>query len=229
MKMHMAFPESCFQAATEDECYKEIQCWILDLGPTCCITLRTAVEDVCEKVLVQDSHRNLARLGPLNLFAIVSGESFQSLRLSSKALTYRAAFHALIFQYQNSFGGEAQVVSIRNALGNWIRIWEIYSSEYSSTPPHVLINDCLNPENMWKRVGFLRHSPEYWSLASLILDRISTSSTNQQDHRITLDTSLSHRTTLQNGPSSPVLDKYDQTSMRQVNDLIADFQKVQVC
>ncbi|RDL41437.1 uncharacterized protein BP5553_01416 [Venustampulla echinocandica] len=211
MKMHMAFPESCFQAATEDECYEQIQSWMLGLGRTCCITLRTAVEDACEKVLVQDTHRNLARLGPLNLFAIVS------------------ALHALIFQYQNSFGGEAQVVSIRNALGNWIRIWKIYSTELSSTPPHVLINDCLNPENMWRRVGFLRNSLEYWSLASLILDRISTSSTNQRDHGITSDTNLSRRTALQDGPASPILDKYDQTSMRQVNDLIADFQKVQIC
>lgn len=226
--MHMAFPESCFQAATKDECYEEIQCWMLDLGATCCITLCTAVEDACEKILVQDSKRNLARLGPLNLFAIVSGENLQSLRLSSKSLTYHEAFHALIFQHQNSFGGEAQVVSIRNALGNWIGIWEIYSRELSSTPPHVLINGCLDPENMWKRVGFLRHSLEYWSLASLILDRISTSSTNQPDHGITLDTSPSRRTALQNGPHSPILAKYDQTSMRQVNDLIADFQKVQI-
>lgn len=76
MTMHMAFPESCFQAATEDECYEEIQCWMLDFGPTCSITLRAAVEDACGTNLAQDSQRNLASLGPLNLFAIVSGEDF---------------------------------------------------------------------------------------------------------------------------------------------------------
>jgi hypothetical protein len=74
MKMHLAFPESCFQALTEDECYEKIQCWISSLSPTCFVTLRSAVEDICEKVLVQDTHRNLARLGPLNLFAMVSGK-----------------------------------------------------------------------------------------------------------------------------------------------------------
>ncbi|KAH8649737.1 hypothetical protein BGZ60DRAFT_199046 [Tricladium varicosporioides] len=210
MKMHMAFPESCFQATTEDDCYEEILNWMLDLGPTCCITLRTAVEDACEKILVQGSRKSLACLGPLNLFAIVS------------------AFHGLIFQHQNSFGGEAQTVSIRNALDNWIGTWEIYSSELSSTPPHVLVvNSCLNPENMWKRVGFSRYSPEYWSLASLILDRILISSANRQGFGITLGTSQSSHTALQDGPP-PILDKYDQTSMRQVNDLISDLQKVQI-
>ena len=84
MRMHMAFPESCFQAATKDECYGEIQCWMLNLSPTCYITLRKTVEDVCEKVLVQDTHRNFAHLGPLNLFAIVSGEDLQGLCLNSK-------------------------------------------------------------------------------------------------------------------------------------------------
>ncbi|PMD39577.1 hypothetical protein L207DRAFT_566531 [Hyaloscypha variabilis F] len=72
MKMHMAFPESCFQAATKDECYGEIQCWISSFSPTCYITLLAAVEDICERALVQDTRRNLARLGPLNLFAMVS-------------------------------------------------------------------------------------------------------------------------------------------------------------
>ena len=76
MKMHMAFPESCFQAATKDECYGEIQCWMSSFSPTCYITLRAAVEDICEKALVQDTRRNLARLGPLNLLAMVSGENY---------------------------------------------------------------------------------------------------------------------------------------------------------
>ena len=143
-------------------------------------------------------------------------------------MTYHTAFHALIFQYQNSFGGEAQVVSIQNALNNWIGIWEIYTSELSSTPPHVLVNGPLNVENMWKRVGFLRYSVEYWSLARLILDRISTSSTKQQDHGLALDGGLSRPPALQNETSAPILDKYDETSMSQVNNLIGEFQKARI-
>jgi hypothetical protein len=134
----------------------------------------------------------------------------------------------LIFQYQNSFGGEAQVVSIRNALNNWIGIWEIYTSELSSTPPHVLANDPLNVENMWRRVGFLRYSVEYWSLANLILDRISTSSTKHQDRGLALDGGLSRPPALQTEAPSPILDKYDETSMSQVNNLIAEFQKARI-
>lgn len=81
---------------------------------------------------------------------------------------------------------------------------------------------------MWKRVGFLRYSHEYCSLASLILDRISTSNINRKDLGITVDTDPGRATALRDGPPSPILDKYDQTSMRQVNDLIADFQKVHI-
>ena len=148
--------------------------------------------------------------------------------MNSNLLILRTAFHALIFQYQNSFGGEGQVASIRNGLGNWRAIWEIYTSELSNSPPHVLVNGSLNPEQMWKRVGFLRYSVEYWSLASLILDRISTSATNQQHPGITSDTGISRQTALPNDPPSEILDRYDETSMRQVNDLISEFQKARI-
>jgi hypothetical protein len=152
----------------------------------------------------------------------------QKFYLSSNSLTLYAAFHALIFQYQNSFSGDGQGAPIQNALGNWIEIWKIYTSELSSTPPHVLVKGSLDPENMWKRVGFLRYSVEYWSLASLILDRISTSTTNQQHPGITSDTGLSRQTALRKDPPSPILDRYDETSMRQVNDLISEFQKARI-
>jgi len=148
--------------------------------------------------------------------------------LNSNLLILRTAFHALIFQYQNSFGGEGQVASIRNGLGNWRAIWEIYTSELSNSPPHVLVNGSLNPEQMWKRVGFLRYSVEYWSLASLILDRISTSATNQQHPGITSDTGITRQSVLLDDPQSPILDRYDETSMRQVNDLISQFQKTRI-
>lgn len=229
MKMHLAFPESCFQAVTKDECYDKIQLWMLGPSPTSYMTLYTAVKDSCEKALAPSTHRNMAYLGPLNLFAIVSGEYLNcSTSMTNNFLSYDVAFHSLIFQYQNSFGGEAQEVPIRNGLRNWIRIWGIYTHELFSTPPHVLVNGYVNPQDMWKRVGFLRYSMEYWSLANLILDRISTSGINEQDSGVALDAGLSRGEALHNESPSPILDKYDQTSMLQVNSLISTFQEARI-
>jgi len=93
-------------------------------------------------------------------------------------------------------------------------------------------DDCLAPETMWKRIGFIRYAPEYWLLGSLLTDRISGvpnrdghGSPPQSDDRDTTPTSQQS-----NKPHivEPILDKYDQTSMRQVNDLITGFQKIQI-
>ena len=62
-------------------------------------------------------------------------------------------------------------------------------------------SDVLTPENAWRRIGFCRHAHEFWLLAG------------------------------EEGAgagSDPILTRYDQTSMRQINDLIADFQKFQI-
>jgi hypothetical protein len=65
------------------------------------------------------------------------------------------------------------------------------------------------------------HSPEYWLLAKLLVDRLSAS----------IDTIPNSNDDLIN-PSSvthePILTQYDQTSMLQVNDLITGFQNVHI-
>lgn len=145
------------------------------------------------------------------------------------------AIHYMIFQHQNLFGVEGQLVPIRNGLRNWIGIWERYAELPFSASPHGILqdNDALTPELMWKRVGFVRFSSEYWLLGSLLTDRISS----------TIITSPYHPSQGSSPPGAfqdssnargkarsaePILDKYDQTSMRQVNDLITDFQKFHV-
>lgn len=94
--------------------------------------------------------------------------------------------------------------------------------------------DDITTKTMWKRVGFFRHTPEYWLLGSLLTDRIASSTTSGrvQDNK-TSQSSLDHASsssgTLVNSVTfKPILDKYDQTSMRQVNDLITDFRRFQM-
>ena len=140
----------------------------------------------------------------------------------------------MIFQHQNLFGVEGQLVPIRNGLRNWIAIWEMYFDTWSSSPPHSMVReDAITTETMWKRVGFFRHTPEYWLLGSLLTDRIASSTARIQENKssqsgLGLDHPSSSSGTLANAITcNPILDKYDQTSMRQVNDLITDFQRLQ--
>lgn len=136
-------------------------------------------------------------------------------------MTQYLAFHALIFQHQNSFGGHDQLRAVRNGLDNWKSVWETYSDEFSFSPPHVMVNrDNLSPNELWKRVGFMRHSPEYWLLAKLLVDRLASSDgLMSSSDPATIDGGATHE---------PILTRYDQTSMLQVNDLITGFQNVHI-
>ncbi|KXX81034.1 Zinc finger protein klf1 [Madurella mycetomatis] len=217
MKMHMASPEACFQAATAEECIEQIHRWMPPSSPFCSLLLREALEHLFIEAMTPDSQQKFSLLGPVNLFAMVS------------------AIHYMIFQHQNLFGVEGQLVPIRNGLRNWIGIWERYAELPPSASPHGILqdNDTLAPELMWKRVGFVRFSSEYWLLGSLLIDRIS-STTITSPHHSSQDSSFpgafpdSSNARGKARSVEPILDKYDQTSMRQVNDLITDFQKFHV-
>lgn len=73
MRLHMARPDACFQAATSEECFEEIQKWTARSPFLSTLTLSEAVEIVCKGEIGEDIRRTLADLGPLNLFAVVSG------------------------------------------------------------------------------------------------------------------------------------------------------------
>ena len=87
-----------------------------------------------------------------------------------------------------------------------------------------LVNRQLVPENMWQRIGFMRFASEYWLLARLIVQRISDIA-HENELPSTADY-VKAPFEEANEPSPTLLERYDETSMRQVNDLIADFQKV---
>ncbi|KAH7194511.1 hypothetical protein DER44DRAFT_844232 [Fusarium oxysporum] len=186
MSMHMAFPEAAFQASTSTECARELQNWHLRSTLIRNITFREVVESFCGRSFSNDMRRLFADLGPLNLFAVVS------------------AFHALIFQHQNSFGGHDQLQAVRNALDNWKSAWETYSDEFSFSPPHVMVDrHNVATENLWRRVGFMRHSPEYWLLGKLLVDRLSSDSFGSPQSTVPDASGSAHE---------PILTRYDQTS-----------------
>jgi hypothetical protein len=89
--------------------------------------------------------------------------------------------------------------------------------------PHVTVDhDNLQPDTMWKRVGFCSYCPEYWLLANLMTDML----TARNDTPVSNEGGQSELERLEDGPLDSILNKYDQTSMRQVNDLnlsLSDF------
>ncbi|KAJ2893600.1 hypothetical protein MKZ38_008423 [Zalerion maritima] len=212
MKMHLATPEACFQAPTAEDCLREILLWVSPSHPCRDMLLSEAIENICTESIAPDAHQQFGQqMGPLNLFAIVS------------------AFHYMIFQHQNLFGVESQLVLIRNGLRNWKAIWEVHAAS-ATAPPHGIVaveGKNLPPDQLWKRVGFVRYSFEYWLLGNLITDKIAAAR-DASPSRF----NPGHGSEAPRSPRArsldPILDKYDQTSMRQVNDLIAAFRQFQI-
>lgn len=132
------------------------------------------------------------------------------------------AFHSLLFLQQNSFVTEDCRI-VRLALSNWHLVWETYTDQLSTSPPHAMVlpKDFIPGENMWKRVGFMRFAPEFWLLTNVVVDRIIAANRLPPS----FDQAVADGST---ESTDPILRKYDQTSMRQVNDLITEFQKVQI-
>jgi len=214
MKMSPACPEICFQAVEAEECLKALQfesanqTFRRDQTPH----FSSAFERLYQNPIDEATKIMLADLGPLNLFAMTS------------------TLHALVFHHQSTFSCHGSLDGIKTVLDSWSSVWQTYMEQFSGDQRHSPIplgSQDLDPDEMWKRVGFMRHAEEYWLLAKLMVDNISRSEeapeyTNQSfpgHGRIPLNAA-------EGRSGTPLLHEYDKTSMEQVNALITDFQKV---
>lgn len=113
----------------------------------------------------------------------------------------------MVFQLQNAMAPPEAFQRIENALQNWKVVWVyrkvvfLYSDDVDGTDtlPH-----------MWKRAGFMKYACEFWLLCSVILQRI-----RPNEHESC-------------PPAVPgrALRKFDQTDMKQVNDLMKQCEEV---
>lgn len=74
MKMHMATPETCFQALSADECHQQIQIHLPINSAYWSLSFRGAFEALSKDSMSPIMCQAIADLGPLNLFALTSGE-----------------------------------------------------------------------------------------------------------------------------------------------------------
>jgi hypothetical protein len=80
LQMRMAYPESCFQAMSADECVAAVRDWTSQFVVTNQVSLRGAIQIFTSGSLSPESARGLASLGPLNLFVIVSGKNLGQIK-----------------------------------------------------------------------------------------------------------------------------------------------------
>ncbi|OQU99857.1 Fungal specific transcription factor domain-containing protein [Cladophialophora immunda] len=218
MRMNAACSEACFQATTAEECFKTLQHQQqadLGLGPKVADDFTSAFELLYRTDLDESLSVALADLGPLNLFAMTS------------------ALHSLIFHHQSSFSCQGSLDPIHSALQSWRKVWHVYLGRFSRDSRHSTVKcdiDHLAPDDMWRRVGFMRHAHEYWYLANLMVERLSAPPPAEAAETA-VETSKQAQSPLSasgNETISPLLDKYDETSMQQVNTLISDFQMFRI-
>ncbi|KOS47469.1 hypothetical protein ACN38_g1623 [Penicillium nordicum] len=203
IRMHMATPEACFQATTADQCHHQLQLFLPARSLYWTTSFRGSFESLCKDDLSANIRHLLATLGPLNLFTLTS------------------AIHSQIFQFRSAVGSFQLRAPIQNALSNWRDIWQLFSSTFpQGITPHATIEDPhIQPGELWKRMGFFRYAPEYWLLAHLMADRLAVLGTSKPENELE---------PLDEGLLDPILNRYDQTSMRQINDLIMGFQTFQI-
>lgn len=124
----------------------------------------------------------------------------------------------MIFQVQQSFSPQLQLGPIYNALANWHLLWQRHIKVDAVMRSHEATLLTLDMTRLWQREGFSRFAPEYWMLASMLVQRLDRS---EQD---AIEKSC-EEPEVKIEPKDELLENYD-TDMRQVNSLIAEFQKV---
>ncbi|KAL4953058.1 hypothetical protein BDW69DRAFT_200377 [Aspergillus filifer] len=192
LKMEMACPEACFQAESSEECFTALKQWQRTDFWRQHLSIAALVKRICQKNLYPGSVDEYAKMGSLNLFTTV-----QSL-------------HSLTFHLQNSLIFDSTLVPIKAGLENWRKIWERREPEDLHIPESA--------EMLWKKVGFISYSPEFWHLARILVDRIKDESDPD-----TADTAWSNDNS---GSTNEAGTRYDHTDMKDLNRLIMEYRRL---
>ena len=117
--MHIAWPDSIFQAGTATECAREIHAFLSRSSSGSYLTLCEVFERYCKDKMDPNLRRVLVEHGASHLFAIILGKLIYSPIAVPLLTVVTVAIYSTIFQHQNSLAGNDQLGGIRNALDNW--------------------------------------------------------------------------------------------------------------
>ncbi|KAL4876470.1 hypothetical protein BJY04DRAFT_231649 [Aspergillus karnatakaensis] len=191
LKTEMACPEACFQAESAEECFAALNDWRATVFWRKHLSIVAVVKKICQKDLTGSAADEYSQVGTLNLFTVV-----QSL-------------HSLTFHLENSIIFESTLLPVKTGLENWRRIWNKRQPEDSLVPD--------TPEALWKKVGFISYSPEFWHLARIIVDKIGDDNADDEDGGGAL-TAVPER--------GRERKRYDHTDMTDVNGLIMEYRRM---
>ncbi|KAL5337115.1 hypothetical protein BJX70DRAFT_389454 [Aspergillus crustosus] len=199
LKIEMACPEACFQAESADDCFTALRTWTTTVFWKKHLFIVAAVKQICQKELTADAVDEYSQMGTLNLFTVVQ------------------SMHSLTFHLQNSIIFESTLLPVKTGLSNWRRIWNQREAEDHNVPDGL--------ETLWKKVGFISYSPEFWHLARIIVDKIRDDNADDEggggggededeDSLSTLPDKAKTKT------------RYDHTDMMDVNGLIMEYRRM---
>lgn len=220
LQMHLACPEVCFQASTLETWLDCTAVWACSLLGQRQPLLCEAIEILTMAELSKQYWQLLRQMSSLNYFAIASGKSAiadlsawpsQIDLLRCAAIDVRLmtcpAFHNLIFYHQCGPTHSMKVSLITEGLEGWIRLWSTRQPVLG-----LLELDPSEPCQAWTRIGFMRNAPEYLRLAYIIYAQPLKLQKS--------DASLN----LGGSPRRRLLQRFDDSSMGQVHELILRFQ-----
>ncbi|KXH35873.1 hypothetical protein CSIM01_00587 [Colletotrichum simmondsii] len=197
MRMSLVCPDSSFQASSQEECFVLLHNWTSSEPRQAQMRVVDLVEAMCNNHLSdEETCQGLAGLSMLNLFTAITG-----MHLTSAESSPFDTLHTLGFHYEVSLAPNSGSWHLQLGLNRWISLYDQADSWVMENSPGLLLCD-----EMWRRLGFIRHAKEFWMLAQLMLDK----------SQIELNTA---------GPSGGPFDKtrgtvYDENTMDYVHNLV---------
>lgn len=202
-------PEDWFHALTSSdwlECVRKSP--RIDQG----ISLCDAINRIMQGGLDATDYKTFEQTHLLNHFAIISGMYHEQSHRSSSgmtALTENTAFHNLIYFHNYGLDGGSQSPHLLHGLKNWIQIW------------HARVLSMVNDEHLSHgnsgRVGFYRHTREYWCVAVILYSQFQKG----QGLGVSSNTGVRHNET-------KLTRTIDNSDMGQLHELIVRFREMDV-
>ena len=124
----------------------------------------------------------------------------------------------MAFHFRPTLGQITELVPLQTAIVHWGDVWNSRPAAGARSAfgtPSAEMDSFATRNEMWKRVGFMKHAHEFWMLSRIIVDRIASSQTYalEADHG-----SCTARGVGNLGAS--VMDQYDRESMEQLRTTI---------
>jgi hypothetical protein len=218
LKMEMACPEACFQAESAEECFRLLKEWETTTFWRKRLSITSVLKTICQTELTSSAVDEYSRMGSLNLFTAVQSTSFLLISSLLNNQTNRTALHSLTFHLRNSIIFESTLLPLKTGLENWRRIWNQREAEDKYVPD--------SPDQIWKKVGFISYSPEFWHLARIIVERIEGDSHDDCDGEADNSSHEEKKVAAAGKSQARERERYDHTDMTDVNGLIMEYRRL---